>query len=253
MIISNKFLFVHVPKTAGTYFRRTLNSIADIGELKEIKILEDKGSYHLPVSEVSKELQLLDRYTILRQPEKWYLSWYYHNMRLPYDPLFSGFSNNKKNSLVDTIYNAVTCNTESLLEIDRLLKKCGRANSPSPLHSYLSPGFTYEMDKAKGLYTHIASRILSEDYSSANFSNNRVANLGKLKILNTNNIGKDILSLLELYEPTICSNIKDIITKSTPVNTTYLHGTVLPEDLVSLIKSRDSDILDWMNDAEYRI
>jgi len=70
MIVSKHFVFIHVPKTGGSFIRKILLEKApEDWDLREI-------SGHVPISEVPEEYAGLPAFAFVRNPFDWYVSWY---------------------------------------------------------------------------------------------------------------------------------------------------------------------------------
>jgi len=99
MLVTDKFVFVHLPRSAGTFvtdvIRKFFPSVREIG-------------YHLPLSALPREFSTLPVLGTVRNPWAFYPSWYFHH--LPgerYLPLFCALSDNRKLNLVETVRNAL--------------------------------------------------------------------------------------------------------------------------------------------------
>jgi hypothetical protein len=99
MIVTEKFVFVHLPRSGGTFIseviRKFFPSAREIG-------------YHLPRTLLPRQYSHLPLLGAVRNPWEFYVSWYHHV--LPRDaatPLISWISENGKIGFIDTARNAL--------------------------------------------------------------------------------------------------------------------------------------------------
>ena len=100
MIVTDKFVFVHLPRSGGTFvsevIRKFFPSAHEIG-------------YHLPRVLLPKKYSHLPVLGGIRNPWEFYPSWYYHQYSgTKYSPLFCSLSENRKLDFVQTIRNALS-------------------------------------------------------------------------------------------------------------------------------------------------
>ena len=99
MIVTYKFVFVHLPRSGGTFvsevIRKFFPSAHEIG-------------YHLPRALLPREFSHLPVLGTVRNPWAFYVSWYHHHRSdNRYLPLFCGLSENRKLDFVETTRNAL--------------------------------------------------------------------------------------------------------------------------------------------------
>jgi hypothetical protein len=99
MIVTDKFVFVHLLRSGGTFvsevIRKFFPSAHEIG-------------YHLPQVALPKEYSHLPVLGTVRNPWAFYPSWYHHHHSdNRYLPLFCSLSENRKLDFVQTIRNAL--------------------------------------------------------------------------------------------------------------------------------------------------
>jgi hypothetical protein len=114
MIVTDKFAFVHFPRTGGTFIRdvimRFFPSAQEIG-------------YHLPRSLLPKEYSHLPVLGAVRNPWDFYVSWYYHIW--PRDigkPLFSWLTDNCNEQFEGAVLNALNLGVDNN-RLDTLIEK----------------------------------------------------------------------------------------------------------------------------------
>ena len=99
MIVTDKFVFVHLPRTGGTFIYEVISkffpSAHEIG-------------YHLPRVALPAQYSHLPVLGAVRNPWDFYASWYHHQRSdTKYSPLFCGLSGNRKLDFAQTIRNAL--------------------------------------------------------------------------------------------------------------------------------------------------
>jgi hypothetical protein len=114
MIVTDKFVFIHFPRTGGTFvtdmIMKFFPSACEIG-------------YHLPISLLPKEYSHLPVLGAVRNPWEFYVSWYYHLW--PRDigkPLFSWLTDNCKEQFEGAIRNALNLGADNN-RLDSLIEK----------------------------------------------------------------------------------------------------------------------------------
>jgi hypothetical protein len=114
MIVTDKFVFVHFPRTGGTFVTDMI--------MKFFPSAREIG-YHLPRSLLPKEYSNLPVLGAVRNPWEFYVSWYYHIW--PRDigkPLFSWLTNNCKEQFEGAIRNALNLGVDNN-RLDALIEK----------------------------------------------------------------------------------------------------------------------------------
>lgn len=103
MLITDKFVFIHMPHAGGTFVYEVIKKF--FPSAREL-------GYHLPRSVLPSQYSALPILGTVRNPWAFYVSWYhYQKSNSGYSPsknaLFSFVSDNRKLSFVDTIRNAL--------------------------------------------------------------------------------------------------------------------------------------------------
>jgi hypothetical protein len=108
MLVTDKFVFVHLPRSGGTFvsdvIRKFFPSTQEIG-------------YHLPLSALPREFSHLPVLGTVRNPWAFYVSWYHHqraNRRQ--GPLISFVSESWKLDFVGTTRNALNLGSRDDIE-----------------------------------------------------------------------------------------------------------------------------------------
>lgn len=105
MIVTDNFVFIHLPRTGGTFVTDTI--------MKFFPSAREIG-YHLPISLLPKEYSHLPVLGTVRNPWEFYVSWYYHIW--PRDigkPLFSWLTDNCKEEFEGAIRNALNLGVDN--------------------------------------------------------------------------------------------------------------------------------------------
>ena len=114
MIVTDKFVFVHFPRTGGTFVTDMI--------MKFFPSAHEIG-YHMPISLLPKEYSHLPVLGAVRNPWEFYVSWYYHIW--PRDigkPLFSWLTDNCKEQFEGAIRNALNLGADNN-RLDSLIEK----------------------------------------------------------------------------------------------------------------------------------
>lgn len=97
MILSDHFVFVHVPKTGGTFVRDLCNAFAPADW--HVTILPN----HPSVREIPNEYKTLPRLGFVRNPFDWYVSWYFYLKETGGNPIFDRISKRGTRGLKDSL------------------------------------------------------------------------------------------------------------------------------------------------------
>lgn len=97
MIVSKYFVFIHYPRTGGSFLRRVLADTAP----DEWGILDIGG--HVPLTTMPEEYRGLPVFGFVRNPFDWYVSWYVYLKSRGDNDFFNRVSENGARSFKDTI------------------------------------------------------------------------------------------------------------------------------------------------------
>jgi len=113
MIATDKFVFIHLPRTGGTF-------VAEV--IKKFFPSAHEIGYHLPRVSLPMEYVHLTIIGGIRNPWDFYASWYHHQQSgTRYSPLFCGLSENRKLDFNQTIQNALNLGVSDK-KLDRLIE-----------------------------------------------------------------------------------------------------------------------------------
>lgn len=157
MIVTDKFVFVHMHKTGGQalndVIRRCIPGHRDIG-------------YHYPLGEVPAESAHLPIVGIIRNPWDWYVSWYAFNRRPQINnPLFNVVSDSGLLNFKSTVKNLVNLGADSAMgkryrgDLVRLLPERLDGNKGAGLTRDSIEGFVSD---DTGYYSWLAERMLGD-------------------------------------------------------------------------------------------
>ena len=113
MIVTDKFAFVHFPRTGGTFITNVIKRFFPSQEV----------GYHLPRAFLPKEYSHLPVLGAVRNPWEFYVSWYHHVWpRDAATPLTSWLTENGKQQFEGATRNALNIGTDSD-RLDALIEK----------------------------------------------------------------------------------------------------------------------------------
>ena len=75
MLITDRFVFIHVPKTGGDFIRRIC-----LRHLPAESIVAHQIAKHGPDTEIPAAYAALPRFALVRNPWDWHVSWYHYLM-----------------------------------------------------------------------------------------------------------------------------------------------------------------------------
>lgn len=105
MIITERFVFIHMHKTGG----QTLNNVIS----RCVENHESVG-YHFPRREIPERAASLPVVGMVRNPWSWYVSWYFFNRRPDsQNPLFSVVSDGGRKDFATTVQNLINLGSAS--------------------------------------------------------------------------------------------------------------------------------------------
>lgn len=97
MILTRHFVFVHVPRTGGTFVRQLFLRAAPADW--EVEILEG----HPTVRDIPPEKRSLPRLAVVRNPFDWYVSWFHYMLQIGGNPLYAEASEGGRKDFKGTL------------------------------------------------------------------------------------------------------------------------------------------------------
>jgi hypothetical protein len=82
MILTTRFVFIHIPRTGGTFVRQLFFQAAP--PEWQTRILEG----HPGACDIPAELRHLPRIAVVRNPFDWYVSWFHYMLQIGGNPIF---------------------------------------------------------------------------------------------------------------------------------------------------------------------
>jgi hypothetical protein len=180
MIVTDRFVFVHMHKTGGQF----LNEII-------ARCIPDQRTvgYHLPRAEVPEASSHLPVVGMVRNPWDWYVSWYAFNRRPGINnPLFRVVSNDGNESLKGTVTNLIQLGSDrpaSVAHRDALLRLL-----PDTLDGNRGVGLTRNSIRnlaasGQGYYSWLFARMLGSECDEQTY-------IGRFE-----NLQRDFLAIME--------------------------------------------------------
>lgn len=109
MIVTDKFVFVHLPRSGGTFVSEVIRAF--FPSAREI-------GYHLPRTLLPREFSHLPVLGTVRNPWEFYVSWYHHQQsNNRHGPLISFVSENRKLDFAQTTRNALNLGVSDSLDV----------------------------------------------------------------------------------------------------------------------------------------
>lgn len=228
MIVTERFVFIHMHKTGGQFLNEVIKSC--IPEHRAI-------GYHFPRTEVPPEAQNLPLVGMVRNPWDWYVSWYAFNKRPgASNPLFhvvsSGDSENFK-STVTNLINLGSSRPESAAHRDKLIRLL-----PKSLDGNRGPGLTRDSvldlsGSEKGYYSWLFNRMLGDERDGQVF-------IGRFE-----NLGKDFLDIMHRLSVGEIESLKRELgrreRKNVSRHTHYSH--FYDDELEALVAGKEASIV----------
>lgn len=161
MYITDKFVFLHVPKTAGTTVMRNLLP-AMSRDRYGMSLVRYENTYHKHVQFLPEQYRALPRLGFVRNPWAWYPSWLSWAMTIgdrPTQHVFSeGLDPESPHFFTDTVKRLLTIDdgTEgSTKRIERMENMYKKASPPDLQHAFMCPYnyARYAKDFGAGYFT----------------------------------------------------------------------------------------------------
>ncbi len=112
MILSNYFVFIHFPKTGGTFFRELCRKYAP--SKWEVKIVED----HPTINDIPAEYKNLPILGFVRNPFDWYVSWYNYLKSIGSNEFFNKVSEQGTKDFKNTMLTIFEINVSEFFGFD---------------------------------------------------------------------------------------------------------------------------------------
>lgn len=112
MILSKHFVFIHFPKTGGTFVRRLLRDHAP----DDWQVHSVQG--HHTCREIPPPFRHLPRFGFIRNPYDWYVSWYHYQQQVARNAFFNTVSANGTRDFKDTLMAIFQSDLAAIFDLD---------------------------------------------------------------------------------------------------------------------------------------
>jgi hypothetical protein len=222
MIVTNRFVFLHLHKSGGTFVNECL-----------LRFLPDarQVGYHLPRSMTPPEATHLPVLGFVRNPWSYYVSWYSFQLERP-NPnfLFRILSDDGNLDFEQTIRNMLNLGAGSL-RLDMVIRALPQAYSNQGLNL---PGFALEpiRNTRLGFYTYLYRYLYTGP--------GKPASVGRLEELRD-----DLLPMLESVGQSASAPLRAYVAEESPANTSTHTGYTdyYSEALRDLVAERDAEVI----------
>ena len=235
MIVTDRFVYLHMHRTAGTFLRRFFGLF--FPQSREI-------GYHYPIRELPRQAAHLPVLIVVREPADWYLSIYHMNMLRQASP----------GGLVNPVFQAVSqrgaldvsATLEGLLRLGEgtptamLRRRRIAAALPDTLEGNRGVGLTKDdingfVQGEQGYLTWLFQRMAGGPSLAAN-----------LKVVQYESFKQTLPEVLEGFGVPVTEAMRQYLSDSPSLNTSAnaAKGTVVSAPLRSLMRQKDAWIFE---------
>lgn len=228
MLVTDKFVFLHLPRTGGTFIyeivRKFFPSAKELG-------------YHLPRILLPKEYSHLPILGTVRNPWEFYASWYHHQYYNPkYSPtknvLFACLSEDRKLDFLSTIQNALDLGINN----DKL----------DPLIQALPENYEYQKRNIPNLTRDVMRKIRATGLGLYTFRFNQIfGETDGVFFCRVETLRRDLIAFFEsvgVANDALCSYVVDLDKKNTSEHSHY--SAYYTPELADLVSIRDRGLID---------
>ena len=222
MIVSDRFIYIHLHKSGGSFVNEALMRFVPGATM---------FGYHLPRSRVPPAMRHLPVLGFVRNPWSYYVSWYAFQARMDQpNALFQFASKNRSLDFSGTVRNLLDLGSDSE-NLDTLLKLLPSAYTNRGLNL---PAFALEpiRGSGKGFYSWLYDYMYAGGASPS-------------RVGRTENLRGDLFELLASVQQAISHEMRGFIDNAAPRNTST-HGDwrrFYDADLAALVAERDASII----------
>ncbi len=223
MIVTDKFVYLHLHKSGGTFVNECLMRF-----FPSAKML----GYHLPHHMIPTEFAQLPTLGFVRSPWSYYVSWYaFQSQMAQPNALFRVVSENRSLDFQGTLRNMLDLGSNNAM-LDRLVGLLPNAYGSQGLNL---PGFALEPIRGcgKGLYSYLFDYIYGGGETEAV--------LGRVE-----NLRADLLGFLETIDGSLTPPLREFIEEAAPRNRSR-HDAFrgyYNEETAALVGERDSLVVE---------
>ena len=223
MIVTPRFVFLHLHKSGGTFVNTGL--VQFVPGARQI-------GYHLPRSMIPAEFAALPVLGLVRNPWSYYVSWYSFQASRPQpNALFQTLSENGTLGFAGTVRNMLSLGTEVTL-LERVIAALPPAYSNRGLNL---PGFALApiRDTALGFYSYLYRYIYGADSSGVL--------LGRMERLRD-----EVPTLFDSVGAPASAQLRSYIVDAAPLNVSQHdpHWKYYDAELADLVGERDSIVIE---------
>lgn len=222
MIATDRFVFLHLHKSGGTFVNECLvNFLPDARQL----------GYHLPRRMIPETVSHLPVLGLVRNPWSYYVSWYsFQSARPQPNALFIILSDGGRLDFGHTIRNMLSLGTDNAL-LDRMIEALPRQYAHGGLNL---PGFALETIRNTGLgfYTFLYRYMYGGGTSALH--------IGRMESLRG-----DLSAMLAAVEQPISDPMRSYILHRGPSNVSEhaAHPDYYDAQLCDLVAERDAEVI----------
>lgn len=223
MIATDRFVYVHLHKSGGTFVNECL--------LRFFPQAHRLG-YHLPSSLIPEHLKSLPVLGFVRNPWSYYVSWYTFQSKMAQpNALFRCVSEDRSLDFSSTIRNLLELGSGSD-KLDTLLQRLPAQYGNQGLNL---PGFALApiRDSGKGFYSYLFDYM----YGAAGTA----ATIGRVESLRP-----DLLAFLDGIDAPVPAELRQFIEQAAPRNTSQ-HGSprdYFSDEVAALVGARDNALIE---------
>jgi hypothetical protein len=228
MLVTDKFVFLHLPRSGGTFvcevIRKFFSSAHEVG-------------YHLPRSLLPREYSHLPVLGTVRNPWEFYASWYYHQYsNIRYSPvrnvLFCCLSGNRKLGFVETTRNALSLGVSDD-NLDFLIQA-------------LPKNFYYQERNIPNLTQDVMRRIRNTGLGLYTFRFNQLfGQADDVFFCRVESLRSDLMSFFESIGAASDALRRDVLGLDKKNVSEHLHySTYYTPDLAELVSIRDRPLIE---------
>lgn len=222
MIVTPRFVFLHLHKSGGTFVNAGL--VQHIAGAKQI-------GYHLPRSMLPAQYAALPLLGLVRNPWSYYVSWYsFQRSRPRPNALFQTLSNGGTLDFSGTIRNMLNLDRDPAL-LDRVLAALPAAYINQGLN-LPSPSLAPIRGSGLGFYSFLYRYLYGPDITAV-----KLARMEQLRV--------EVTQLLESAGEPVTSALRDYISSAPAVNTSEHapHRQLYDKELAQLVAERDQLVI----------
>ncbi|MGB0135374.1 hypothetical protein [Dokdonella sp.] len=222
MIATDRFVYVHLHKSGGTFVNECLMRFLPGAR---------RVGYHLPRSRIPESLRALPVLGFVRNPWSYYVSWFSFQSRMPQpNALFRCASENRALDFSGTIRNLLDLGSGNT-KLDQVLAMLPKDYGNQGLNL---PAFALDpiRDSGKGFYSYLYDYMYGGGESPAS--------VGKVETLRT-----DLRQFLAGLEIPLSPALTEFIDHAHPRNTSSHRSwrDYYDDELAALVAMRDQDVV----------